>query len=219
MYDLSEVKEYGKTDLSTPAGNKIACLEIIGEIEGHDLLPSSVKSTKYEHLIPVITAIEHDEDTDGLLLLLHTTGGDVDAGLAIAELISGMSKPSVSLTLGTSHSIGIPIAVSADYSLITESGLMLAHPIRMTGTTIGTPRSYLYLERLQNRITDFITGHSSISKEEYRRLINNKNDLTQDIGSMIDGPDSVSLGLIKKIGGLSDAVKVLDEIILHKSQN
>lgn len=219
MYDLSEVKEFGKINLITPAGKRVTCLEIIGEIEGHDLLPSSVKSTKYEHIIPIITGSEYDKDSEGLLIILHTTGGDVDAGLAIAELISSMDKPSVSLTLGTSHSIGIPIAVSTDYSLITESGLMLAHPIRMTGTTIGTPRSYLYLERLQNRITDFITGHSNISKEEYRRLINNKNDLTQDIGSIIDGPDSVSLGLIKKVGGLSDAVKALDEIILRKSQN
>ncbi len=219
MNDLSSVKEYGKIDLYTPGGKKITCLEIIGEIEGHLVLPNTVKSTKYEHLIPIITGVGYDKDCEGLLVILHTTGGDVDAGLAIAELISTMEKPTVSLTLGTSHSIGIPIAVSTDYSFITESGLMLAHPIRMTGTTIGSPQSYLYLERLQNRITEYITKHCGITKEDYLKLINNKNDLTQDIGSMVSGPDTVAYGLIKETGGLSDAVNMLEKLILRKSQS
>lgn len=219
MNDLTAIKEYGKIDICSEKGNQICCVEIIGEIEGHDVTPSSVKSTKYEHLIPIITGVEFDADISGLVVILHTTGGDVDAGLAIAELISTMKKPTVSLTLGTSHSIGIPIAVSTDYSFITKSGLMLAHPIRMTGTTIGSTQSYLYIQRLQNRITEFITSHCQISKEDFCSLINNKNDLTQDIGSMINGPDSVKFGLINEVGGLKDAVAKIDELILHKSQN
>ena len=219
MNDLSLIREFGNLEITSDSGNIISCVQIIGEIEGHEVTPSLLKSTKYEHLIPLLTSIEYNEKVSGVLIILHTTGGDVDAGLAIAELIGSLKKPSVSLTLGTSHSIGIPIAVSTDYSFITKSGLMLAHPIRMSGITIGTTQSYLYLERLQNRITDFIVNHCKISREEFCKLINNKNDLTQDIGSMIDGPDSVSFGLIEEVGGLCDAVAKLDELILHKSQN
>lgn len=219
MIDTNLIKELGFQKIITENNNTIAVITIIGEIEGHDVLPSNIKSTKYEHLIPLITEVNYDTDFDGFLFILHTTGGDVDAGLAIAELISTISKPTISLTLGTSHSIGIPIAVAANYSMITKSGIMLAHPIRMTGTTIGAAQSYEYIDRLQNRITEFIVSHSNISHEQFNRFVYNKKDLTQDVGTMISSSDTIKSGLINSIGGLSDAMKKLDELIPHKSQN
>lgn len=219
MIDINTIKELGFQKITTPKDNNIAVITIIGEVEGHDALPSNVKSTKYEHLIPLITGLIYDNEIDALLFILHTTGGDVDAGLAIAELISSITKPTLSLTLGTSHSIGIPIAVAANHSMITRSGLMLAHPIRMTGTTIGAAQSYEYIDRLQNRITEFIVAHSKITKDKFNELVFNKKDLTQDVGSMINSSDTVKSGLIDSVGGLSEAVNRLDELITHKSQN
>lgn len=217
--ELSLINEFGYFEIKTENNITIGCIQIIGEIEGHNSMPGGLKSTKYEHLIPLITSAAYNPKIKGLLFILHTTGGDVDAGLAISELISTVKIPTVSLTLGTSHSIGIPIALSTDLSLITDTGLMLAHPVRMSGTTLGGKQSFEYINKLQDRIIGFIVNHSNISENTFKKLIYNKNDLTQDIGSMINGPDSVKYGLIDKTGGIDDAIKDLEYLILHKSQN
>lgn len=187
----------------------IHCLTIIGQIEGHQLLPDDVKTTKYEHILPLIAAVEESKDIKGLLILLNTMGGDVEAGLAIAELIAGMTKPTVSLVLGGGHSTGVPLAVSARCSMIAPSAAMTVHPVRLNGVVIGVPQTYNYLARIQQRIVGFVTAHSNITREEYLRLMTNTDELANDTGSVIYGEEAVRLGLIDKVGSLSDALAYL----------
>lgn len=190
----------------------IQCLTIIGQIEGHQVLPEDIKSTKYEHIMPMLAAIEESDEIKGLLILINTVGGDVEAGLAIAELISGMSKPTASLILGGGHSIGVPLATSAGRSFITKSASMTLHPVRINGTIIGAEQSYEYLSGMQERITDFVVSHSNISKEIYTSLISKTGQLANDIGTILSGEEAVKLGIIDQIGGLADALD-----FLHKS--
>ncbi|MCL2212950.1 MAG: ATP-dependent Clp protease proteolytic subunit [Oscillospiraceae bacterium] len=191
----------------------IHTITIIGQIEGHYLLPSSQKSTKYEHMIPILMATEESEAIDGLLLLINTVGGDVEAGLAIAELIAGLTKPTVSLVLGGGHSIGVPLAVSAKKSFIAPSATMTLHPVRMNGLVIGTSQTFNYFQRMQDRIANFVTGHSNISDQRFRELMLNTEEIASDMGTIIDGEQAVQEGLIDRVGTLSDAIACLKEMI------
>ncbi len=201
---MDELKELG----GTKQGN-IHCLTIVGQIEGHQILPEDTKTTKYEHVMPLIAAIEESDEIEGLLILLNTMGGDVEAGLAIAELIAGMKKPNVSLVLGGGHSIGVPLAVAARRSMIAPSAAMTIHPVRLNGVVIGVPQTYNYFSRIQDRIVRFVTEHSHISREEYLRLMTNTDELANDVGSVIYGEEAVEKGLIDQIGTLSDALDYL----------
>ena len=194
----------------------IHCLTIIGQIEGHYALPPNSKSTKYEHIIPRIVAVEENPDITGLLLILNTVGGDIEAGLAIAELISGMKKPSVSLVLGGGHSIGIPLAVSADRSFIVPSASMTVHPVRMNGLVVGVPQTLSYFDSIQDRIVNFVTRNSKIKEEKFRQLLMETGQLVMDVGTVVDGETAVKLGLIDSLGGLSDAIEALYGIIEEK---
>ena len=185
---------------------QIYCLTIIGEIEGHSVLPEQNKATKYEHILPLLVAIEESPDIKGLLILLNTAGGDVEAGLAIAEVISGMKTPTVSLVLGGSHSIGIPIAVSADRSYIAKSAAMTAHPVRSAGLTLGVPQSFEYFRRIQDRINCFVSDNSGISSEAYQALVMKTGELVTDMGTILNSEDAVACGLINKVGTLSEAL-------------
>lgn len=187
----------------------IHCLTIIGQIEGHTVLPSQNKTTKYEHVIPQLIAIEESPDIDGLLIILNTVGGDVEAGLALAELVAGMRKPTVSIVLGGGHSIGVPLAVAAKHSFIVPSATMTIHPVRVNGLTLGVPQTMDYFERMQERITKFITQNSHISAERMEELSMNTNELVLDIGTVLDGPQAVQEGLIDSLGSLSDALDCL----------
>ena len=192
---------------------RIHCLNIIGQIEGHQLLPEDVKSTKYEHVLPMIAAVEESPEIDALLILLNTIGGDVEAGLAIAEMIAGMKKPTVSLVLGGGHSIGVPLAVAAQHSLIAPSAAMTIHPVRINGVIIGAPQTYDYLRGMQTRISDFVTAHSHISRENYERLLGNTTQLANDVGSILTGEEAVTAGLIDAVGTLSTALSYLHKRI------
>ena len=205
---MEEIRELG----SSRAQN-IHCLTIVGQIEGHQLLPEDVKTTKYEHVLPLIAAIEESAEIEGLLILLNTMGGDVEAGLAIAELIAGMKKPNVSLVLGGGHSIGVPLAVAAKRSMIAPSAAMTIHPVRLNGVVIGVPQTYNYFNRIQERIVSFVTDHSRVKREEYLRLMTNTDELANDVGSVIYGAEAVEKGLIDCIGTLSDALEYLHEEI------
>lgn len=201
---MDEIKELG----ASRQGN-IHCLTIVGQIEGHQLLPEDTKTTKYEHVLPLLAAIEESPEIQGLLILLNTMGGDVEAGLAIAELIAGMKKPNVSLVLGGGHSIGVPLAVAAQRSMIAPSAAMTIHPVRLNGVVIGVPQTYHYFSRIQERIVRFVTAHSSIQREEYLRLMTNTDELANDVGSVIYGEEAVGKGLIDQIGTLADALDYL----------
>jgi len=203
---MEEIKELG----SAKEGS-IQCLTIVGQVEGHQLLPEDVKTTKYEHVMPLLAAVEESPEIKGLLVLLNTAGGDVEAGLGIAELIAGMSKPTVSLILGGGHSIGVPLAVAARKSFIAPSAAMTIHPVRMNGVVIGAPQTYNYLARIQDRIVAFVTEHSRISEEKYRELMTQTDELANDVGSIIYGAEAVNFGLIDSIGTLSDALRYLHE--------
>ena len=194
-------------------GNTIHCLTIIGQIEGHYILPSQNKTTKYEHVIPQIVAVEEDTEVDGLLMLLNTVGGDVEAGLALAELVAGMKKPTGSFVLGGGHSIGVPLAVAAKRSFIAESASMTIHPVRMNGLVLGIPQTLEYFQRMQDRITNFVTQNSGITKERFTTLAMNTQELVMDVGSVLDGPDAVEEGLIDSLGSLSDAMDCLNNMI------
>lgn len=196
----------------------IYCLTIIGQIEGHYVLPSNTKTTKYEHIIPQLVAIDEDENIKGLLLLLNTVGGDVEAGLAIAEMISGMKKPSVSIVIGGGHSIGIPLAVSADKSFIAKSASMTVHPVRTTGLTVGVQQTFEYFQKMQERITQFIVDNSSISFEDYSSLVLNTGELVTDIGTILQGQEAVDCGLIDEVGTLCDATDCLYNMINNKNE-
>ena len=193
-------------------GKKIYCLTIIGQIEGHTYLPCENKTTKYEHVIPELVAIEQDPEIKGLLLLLNTVGGDIEAGLAIAELIAGMSKPTVSMVIGGGHSIGVPLAVCADKSFIAKSATMTIHPVRTNGMTLGTQQSFEYFRRMQERIANFVVENSKISKERFYKLCMNTEELSLDIGTVVEGDDAVKEGLIDKCGTLREAIDCLYKI-------
>ena len=191
----------------------IHCLSIIGQIEGHYILPPQNKTTKYEHIIPALVSIEQDSSVEGLLIVLNTVGGDVEAGLAIAELIAGISKPTVSIVVGGGHSIGVPLAVSAKESFIVPSATMTIHPVRMNGMMLGVPQTMNYFEKMQDRITRFVTKNSRISPERFKELMMERDELVLDIGTVLDGKNAVEEGLIDNLGSLSDAVKRLYELI------
>ncbi len=210
--EQNSIVETGSITAKTTRGT-IHCITIVGQIEGHMELPEQNKTTKYEHLIPQITAVEQAEEIDGLLVLLNTVGGDVEAGLAIAELIAGMRKPTVSLVLGGGHSIGVPLAVAAKKSFIAASAAMTIHPVRMNGTIIAVPQAFEYLAKIQERIVDFITGHSHIPADRLLALMRETGQLTADVGTVISGKQAVSLGLIDNVGTLSDALETLYSMI------
>ena len=191
----------------------IHCLTIIGQIEGHYTLPSQTKTTKYEHVIPQLVAIEEDDEIEGLIIILNTVGGDVEAGLAIAELIAGMSKPTVSLVLGGGHSIGVPLAVSAKVSFIAPSATMTIHPVRMSGLVLGVPETLSYIDKMQERITRFVTANSNIKDEKFRELMMNVGELITDVGTVLDGNAAVETGLVDRLGSLSDALSALYDMI------
>lgn len=193
--------------------HKIFCLTIIGEIEGHNVLPEQSKSTKYEHVIPQLVSIEESNEIDGLLIILNTVGGDVEAGLALAELISGMKKPTVSFVLGGGHSIGVPLAVSAKKSFIAPSATMTVHPVRTNGLMIGVPRMMNHFARMQSRITDFVVNHSNITAEKFTELMMNTKEMVTDVGSVISGDRAVEVGLIDSIGNLGTVIESLYEMI------
>ena len=203
-----QIENLGSSLIRTKRGT-IHTLTIIGQIEGHQVLDSSTKTTKYEHVLPLLAAVEESDDVDGLLVLLNTVGGDIEAGLAIAELISGMKKPTVSLVLGGGHSIGVPLAVSARESFIAPSAAMTIHPVRLNGTIIGVSQTFHYFSRIQERILQFVTRNSAVEAETFTRLMLKTGELAADVGSVIYGEEAVSIGLIDHIGGLSDALAAL----------
>ena len=202
------ILDFGSAMTRTPHGN-VYCLTIIGQIEGHTTEGNSAKTTKYEHVLPMLAKLEESDEVDGVLFLLNTVGGDVEAGLAIAELIAGMTKPTVSIVLGGSHSIGVPLAVAAKRSFAVPSAAMTIHPVRMSGTVIAAPQTYSYFQRLQDRIVAFVSGHSQISAETFQSLMLKKDDMAADVGSVIYGEEAVRLGIIDAVGGLSDGLACL----------
>lgn len=211
--DQSELIEKTGEVITQNAKHLIHCLTIIGQVEGHYVLPSQNKTTKYEHIIPALVAIEQDRSIRGLVIILNTVGGDVEAGLAIAELIAGMTTPTVSLVVGGGHSIGVPLAVSAKRSFIVPSGTMTIHPVRMNGLVLGVPQTLSYFDKMQDRIVNFVTANSRITEEEFRGRMMQTGELTMDMGSVLDGEQAVSLGLIDALGGLSDAITALYDMI------
>ena len=215
--DIQPIVDLGSSIIRTDRGT-IYVLTIVGQIEGHQLLPPTSKSTKYEHVLPLLATIEGSGDIDGLLILLNNGGGDVEAGLAISEVISSMSKPTVSLVLGGSHSIGVPLAVSAKKSFIAPSAAMTIHPVRLNGLVIGVPQTFYYFERIQERILQFVTANSNIKREAFTKLMLQTGELAADVGSIIYGEEAVELGLIDRIGGLSDALNCLYEMIEEKKE-
>ena len=210
---MNAIQQLGTAALPQPQESNIHCITIIGQIEGHMILPPQNKTTKYEHIIPQLVAAEQNSKVEGMLIILNTVGGDVEAGLAIAEMISSMSKPSVTLVLGGGHSIGVPIAVSGNVSFIAETATMTIHPIRMNGLVIGVPQSFEYLEKMQERVTRFVVAHSNISEETFRTLMLKTGELTRDIGTTIIGSEAVQHGLIDRVGGIGEAMLELKQLI------
>lgn len=209
-----EVEELGQVTLEESGSrHRIHLLSIIGEVEGHENASGNSKTTKYDHVLPKLAEIEDDQRIEGLLVLLNTSGGDVDAGLAIAEMIASLSIPSVSLVLGGSHSIGVPLAVSSDYSFIVPTGTMMIHPVRMSGTVIGTAQTYEYFNMIQDRILSFVASHSRIAYDQLKRLMHNTEMLTKDLGTVLVGEQAVKEGLINQVGGIQDALKKLHQMI------
>lgn len=214
QYKDDKLSEFGQITLdNSKSERKIHLLSIIGEIEGHESLPAASKTTKYEHILPQLAAIEDSRDIEGLLIILNTVGGDVEAGLAIAEMIASLSKPTVSLVLGGSHSIGVPIAVSTKYSYIVPTGTMVIHPVRMNGMFIGAPSTYEYFKVMQDRIVGFIAEHSSIKKERVEELMLKQGILTKDLGTILVGEEAVKEGVIDSVGGIKDAMEKLYHMI------
>ncbi len=206
-------------ELSKTSRSNIYTLTIIGQIEGHQVLPENVKTTKYEHILPLLAGLEESEEIDGLLLLLNTVGGDIEAGLAIAEMIAGMNKPTVSLVLGGGHSIGIPLAVCTKKSFITRTASMTVHPVRMTGLVVGAPQTFRYFHRIQEQITDFVTENSSISKEVFEGYMMATGEMATDVGTILYGKDAVASGLIDSLGDLNDALTELHNMIDQQKQS
>ena len=214
---MQPIVDMGAVTTRTARGT-VYCLTVVGQIEGHSLLPNTVKTTKYEHVLPLLAALDESEEIDGVLLLLNTCGGDVEAGLAIAELIAGMRKPTVSLVLGGGHSIGVPLAVAPMVTMVAPSASMTIHPVRTSGTIIAAPQTYQYFERLQERIVRFVTKNSRIGRDEFLRLMMDTQDLASDVGSVLYGEEAVACGLIQRIGSLSDALDALYVLIDEKKK-
>ena len=210
--EQKQILEMG-TDLTKSRKGNIYTLTIIGQVEGHMIAPETVKTTKYEHVLPLLAGLEESDDIDGLLLLLNTVGGDIEAGLAIAEMIAGMKKPTVSLVLGGGHSIGIPLAVCTKKSFITPTASMTVHPVRMTGLVVGAPQTYRYFQRIQEQIADFVTANSRISREDFERYMMATGEMATDVGTILYGKEAVASGLIDSLGGISDALDTLREMI------
>ena len=206
--EQEQIVELGSDITKSKRGN-IYTLTIIGQVEGHMIAPETVKTTKYEHVLPLLAGIEESDDIDGLLLLLNTVGGDIEAGLAIAEMIAGMRKPTVSLVLGGGHSIGIPLAASAQYSLIVPSATMTLHPVRINGTVLGVPQSFRYMSEMQNRIVGFICAHSKAKREQIEELMLRPDQIATDCGTILEGEEAVRCGIVDEVGGLSRALEVL----------
>lgn len=213
--EQEEILEMGSI-MKTKGRHAIHCLTIIGQIEGHSLAPQTQKTTKYEHVIPQLISVEEDPEIEGILIILNTVGGDVEAGLALSELISSLTKPSATLVLGGGHSIGIPLAVSARRSFIVPTATMTVHPVRHSGLIIGVPQTMSYFERMQERITGFVSRHARISEKRFTELMMHTGELVMDVGSVLDGENAVKEGIIDKLGGLSDALKYLYEEIEGK---
>ncbi|MGN0377252.1 MAG: ClpP family protease [Suilimivivens sp.] len=211
------IEETGQVTLDkNEKANSIHLITIIGEVEGHDNLGNNSKTTKYEHILPQLAAIEDSKEIDGVLVLLNTMGGDVEAGLAIAEMIASLSKPTVSLVLGGSHSIGVPIAVSTDYSYIVPTGTMVIHPVRMNGMVIGVPQTFDYFKQIQDRITGFVCGHCKISEQRFEKLMMETGVLTKDVGTILVGKEAVEEGIINETGGIREAMSKLHELIANQ---
>ena len=210
--EREQIVELGSDLTSSKKGN-IYTLTIIGQVEGHQVLPETVKTTKYEHVLPLLAGIEENDEIDGLLLLLNTVGGDIEAGLAIAEMIAGMKKPTVSLVLGGGHSIGIPLAVCTKRSFITPTASMTVHPVRMTGLVVGAPQTFRYFQRIQEQIADFVTENSGISKAQFEKYMMATGEMATDVGTILYGKEAVSSGLIDRLGGLNDALCCLHKMI------
>jgi len=215
--EREQVIELG-SDITKSSKGNIYTLTIIGQVEGHQVLPETAKTTKYEHVLPLLAGIEESDEIDGLLLLLNTVGGDIEAGLAIAEMIAGMKKPTVSLVLGGGHSIGIPLAVCTKKSFITPTASMTVHPVRMTGLVVGAPQTFRYFQRIQEQIADFVTANSGISKETFEGYMMATGEMATDVGTILYGKEAVSSGLIDKLGGLSDALNALHKMIDKKKK-
>ncbi|WP_396020310.1 ClpP family protease [Bacillus sp. ISL-34] len=211
---MEKIQQLGATNVpQLSQDSKIHCLTIIGQIEGHMQLPPQNKTTKYEHVIPQIVAIEQNPNIEGLLVILNTVGGDVEAGLAIAEMLASLSKPSVSIVLGGGHSIGVPIAVSCDHSYIAETATMTIHPIRLTGLVIGVPQTFEYLDKMQERVIKFVTRHSNVTEESFKELMFAKGNLTRDIGTNVIGAEAVEIGMIDDVGGVGQAMRKLNSFM------
>lgn len=210
---VEKIQQLGQSTVPNAPDSNIHVLSIIGQVEGHVQLPPQNKTTKYEHLIPQIVAIEQNPKIEGLVVILNTVGGDVEAGLALSEMIASLSKPTVSVVLGGGHSIGVPIAVATDYSFIAPSATMTIHPIRLTGLVIGVPQTFEYIDKMQERVIQFVKEHSNIKEEKFKELMFDKGNLTRDIGTNVVGKDAVDYGLINEVGGISGAMKKLNELI------
>ena len=210
--EREQIVELG-SDITHSSKGNIYTLTIIGQVEGHQVLPETAKTTKYEHVLPLLAGIEESDEIDGLLLLLNTVGGDIEAGLAIAEMIAGMKKPTVSLVLGGGHSIGIPLAVCTKKSFITPTASMTVHPVRMTGLVVGAPQTFRYFQRIQEQIADFVTANSGISKEQFERYMMATGEMATDVGTILYGKEAVASGLIDRLGGLNDALSALHKMI------
>jgi len=211
---VEKIQQLGQTNVpQLPQDSNIHCLTIVGQIEGHMQLPPQNKTTKYEHIIPQLVAIEQNTKIEGLIIILNTVGGDVEAGLAISEMIASLSKPTVSIVLGGGHSIGVPIAVSTDYSFIAETATMTIHPVRLTGLVIGVPQTFEYLDKMQERVIKFVMSHSNVKEEVFKELMFAKGNLTRDIGTNVVGAEAVKYGLINEVGGIGHALKKLNELI------
>ena len=215
--ERKNITEFGSVETKNPRGN-IHCLNIIGQVEGHMTLPPQNKTTKYEHVLPQLIAVEEDPEIDGLMVLLNTVGGDVEAGLAIAEMIAGMSKPTVSLVLGGGHSIGVPLAVATNYSFIAPTATMTVHPLRMSGVVIGVMQTFQYFQNMQERIIEFGVSNSNISHEEFKRLMLSTEEIANDVGSILFAQKAVESGLINEMGGLKDALEKMYELIAKQRE-
>lgn len=215
--EREQILELG-SDITKSSQGNIYTLTIIGQVEGHQIAPENVKTTKYEHVLPLLAGIEESEEIDGLLLLLNTVGGDIEAGLAIAEMIAGMKKPTVSLVLGGGHSIGIPLAVCTKQSFITPTASMTVHPVRMTGLVVGAPQTFRYFQRIQEQIADFVTNNSKISRKKFEDYMMATGEMATDVGTILYGKEAVSSGLIDQLGGLNDALSTLHSMIEASKQ-
>ncbi|MFD1360390.1 ClpP family protease [Lentibacillus salinarum] len=210
---VQKIQQLGQSNVPQAPDSNIHVLSIIGQVEGHVQLPAQNKTTKYEHMLPQLIAVEQNPKIEGLIILLNTVGGDVEAGLALSEMIASISKPTVSIVLGGGHSIGVPIAVSADYSFIAPTATMTIHPIRLNGLVIGVPQTFEYMDKMQDRVIDFVVHHSDIEEEKFKELMFAKGNLTRDIGTNVIGTDAVEYGLIDGVGGVSQAMLKLNEMI------